>query len=838
MLQLALCLLLAVGAHAMSVVNANRYWLAPLSTAFGSTAQFPTGGVARVKDNPADWATPSDPMAGVAYNDRLNAICLQADPECQWRQERRLCAGAYIGTGADGAVRVWADVAGVGGIIYAVEVLEGVGNNVPLSAAWSGNVAQVTLATDGAGALDPAQNEAGMVAAVLDALADISAEALGTGTDPLLGAEGPTTFDNGAEATAGTWGECVPPGETVTFLRNRDSTADQGAIAIAATECAVTANPCVSARIYRAARAAGSTQEGCITVGLAEDPLGAAQYWASVMIWDSRIICQYSNDGINYVERAIQLTPEQAAKIIGPCRIDLDMWFCGGRWFTFIGPLDVLVTLRPEDNSALPVILPVLTQWQVTAQASGAFAVNVSQVTFATSGTFCTPPIEHLVDVSPISYALPTTAGSTLRPFPPLPAAPCDIAVSAPTIVDTTARYPVTLTGDGYSPCPLQALSVEYAADWDDAPRPEFWLDTGHDISVLLPGVNGATETYPEDGLQRSGTLMLDVSQAATYATLRSRCLAVFSDEEAFRQYNAVVYEIGPAGSRVVRMIGVVKDVQEDATFAGQHLLRYTVGGRGTVWADMSAVTCPALWGLSLSAAVKLLCERAGVWCNAGGDLDVSGAPAATVADPGWGYGDDPAGDYTGGSILEALQKLLADYGAILQDRDDGILYLIAKPTAGGGLPRITGDKGDAGSEAEKTWSITARYPYAAQYNGVLVKGKAPGGAILQKYLPFVASPIPYQCVQIVDHGDAAPTQARVDALAATALADLSAGRREVVAVNRGGGWYDWYSRSFVEVTDTALDLSAAVHEIVNVEINFEEGLRIMPVTLTLREEA
>jgi hypothetical protein len=214
----------------------------------------------------------------------------------------------------------------------------------------------------------------------------------------------------------------------------------------------------------------------------------------------------------------------------------------------------------------------------------------------------------------------------------------------------------------------------------------------------------------------------------------------------------------------------------------------------------------------------------------------VSGAPAATVADPGWSYGDDPAGDYAGGTILEALQKLAADYGAILQERNDGIIYLLPQPTAGGGLPRITGDAGDAASDAETTWSVTARYPYAQQYNGVLVRGKAPGGAVLQKYLPAASTPVPYQCVQIVDHGDAAPTQARVDALATAALADLMAGRREVVAVNRGGGWYDWYSRSFVEVTDTALDLADAVHEIVNVEIDFEEGMKIMPVTLTLRQ--
>lgn len=99
-----------------------------------------------------------------------------------------------IGSGANGTVTVTADVAGR--ITYFITVVLGVGISVAMTAVaatasggWT--TITVTLGTDIAGALDATKNTATLVAAAVNALANVGATASGTGATALTLAEGP-----------------------------------------------------------------------------------------------------------------------------------------------------------------------------------------------------------------------------------------------------------------------------------------------------------------------------------------------------------------------------------------------------------------------------------------------------------------------------------------------------------------------------------------------------------------------------------------------------------------------------------------------------------------------
>lgn len=114
-------------------------------------------------------------------------------------QSNAISATADIGAGDNGVVTTTVDTAGTDGNNYTIEVVEGVGNNVPLSAAIVGKAVTVTLGTDGAGDPDDTKNTATLVTAAIEALANVSASASGTGATPLTAAEGPTSFTGGID---------------------------------------------------------------------------------------------------------------------------------------------------------------------------------------------------------------------------------------------------------------------------------------------------------------------------------------------------------------------------------------------------------------------------------------------------------------------------------------------------------------------------------------------------------------------------------------------------------------------------------------------------------------
>lgn len=113
-------------------------------------------------------------------------------------------AAAAIGSGANGTVNIVSDTIGAAGNSYTVTVIDPTPTlNVPLAATWDGTTLEVTLATDGAGALDPAANTATLVTAAINLAAgpDLTATASGTGADPLTAAEALQFFAGGRDAT-------------------------------------------------------------------------------------------------------------------------------------------------------------------------------------------------------------------------------------------------------------------------------------------------------------------------------------------------------------------------------------------------------------------------------------------------------------------------------------------------------------------------------------------------------------------------------------------------------------------------------------------------------------
>ncbi len=122
-------------------------------------------------------------------------ITLGTDPETP--------QSASIGSGEDGTVTIETIDTGLQMNNYTVEVVEGVGNDVSLSAQLLSNQITVTLGTDGTGQLDPVKNTQTLVQQAIQQIDNggqvFTQTASGTGADPLTQQEGPISFTGGNE---------------------------------------------------------------------------------------------------------------------------------------------------------------------------------------------------------------------------------------------------------------------------------------------------------------------------------------------------------------------------------------------------------------------------------------------------------------------------------------------------------------------------------------------------------------------------------------------------------------------------------------------------------------
>jgi hypothetical protein len=113
-------------------------------------------------------------------------------------------AAAKLGDGTDGTVNISIDEPGPGGNDYSIGVALGtyVDEDIPLSATLDSDTKKitVTLATGSTGGID-AENTASDVAAEINKLSGISAEATGEGTGVIAPTDGDVSFDGGYAET-------------------------------------------------------------------------------------------------------------------------------------------------------------------------------------------------------------------------------------------------------------------------------------------------------------------------------------------------------------------------------------------------------------------------------------------------------------------------------------------------------------------------------------------------------------------------------------------------------------------------------------------------------------
>jgi hypothetical protein len=116
-----------------------------------------------------------------------------------------VAASVVVGNPLAAEITVTAATKGAAGNDYTIEIVSGVGNNVPLSAALVGDVLTVILATDGAGALDPAANTGVNVAAAVDLLPEFTCVMSGAGGPmPVIPS---TSFTGGIDEVAASAGD-------------------------------------------------------------------------------------------------------------------------------------------------------------------------------------------------------------------------------------------------------------------------------------------------------------------------------------------------------------------------------------------------------------------------------------------------------------------------------------------------------------------------------------------------------------------------------------------------------------------------------------------------------
>lgn len=110
-------------------------------------------------------------------------------------------ASVSIGEGDNGVITVTADTLGTEENAYTIEVVEGTGADTDMSATFTDGAIVVVLGTDAEEALDATKNTAVLIAAAIDALSGVSAEASGTGATAIAAAVEETAFTGGLYAT-------------------------------------------------------------------------------------------------------------------------------------------------------------------------------------------------------------------------------------------------------------------------------------------------------------------------------------------------------------------------------------------------------------------------------------------------------------------------------------------------------------------------------------------------------------------------------------------------------------------------------------------------------------
>lgn len=289
-------------------------------------------------------------------------------------------------------------------------------------------------------------------------------------------------------------------------------------------------------------------------------------------------------------------------------------------------------------------------------EGNGKLSLNVSQVSFATSGSFETPWLN-------MHHAYPN-GEVTFRVFPEPPAGTTATVEIIEDDGGMRKRLKVTMTGGGLDSPQVSAIegvalpTFSVATDaWEEASE---WVIGGNEEvgSELATRSTNLTFSLKNEYTPGNGTFLEVIGEISGHA--------------------AVYYGLGyryPNGVEVYqpRMYGILRSKTDNGRF-----LSISVFDRWTEFSDQKLLMAPCLLRRTVRDSAILLAQ----WCGiATADivcddvLDDLGAPKV-ITDPGYGYDDPKWKPKNGASGPEELKKLCKTYGLTPEFWSDGKLHI------------------------------------------------------------------------------------------------------------------------------------------------------------------
>lgn len=301
--------------------------------------------------------------------------------------------------------------------------------------------------------------------------------------------------------------------------------------------------------------------------------------------------------------------------------------------------------------------------WEFAANG-GKYAVNVTPVTFATSGSLITPWTEE--------YVAYPNSDVVIGLFPADSSG--QVSVTPYAVNGTRKRYRVTLTGSGAGTPLLQAYEVRYEPQF--AARTSTWTDA-------TPWLVTGSEQLGEELAARSSEFVFR-RDAAFQAAIGSLV-----------GHHAVRYTAGyddGAGHTMQqqRMTGLLRRSRDD----GLHLTA-TLYDRWTQLADVKLLFPPCLLGLTRGTALMLLATRGGIPPDL---IVVHDDVVGMVGDPVREIAELPAWmPRRGVSVADALRRVLDTFGIRGEFRPDGTLHFFTTESSA----PVAAFSSDEGAEAQ-----------------------------------------------------------------------------------------------------------------------------------------
>lgn len=342
------------------------------------------------------------------------------------------------------------------------------------------------------------------------------------------------------------------------------------------------------------------------------------------------------------VEVARYTVPEsQREEYSNAVRMTWDIANIGGRLFLTCS------ALRDTWEIAMPTLPATRWQWETNG---GKHWVNVSQVTFAATGSIVTPLINERVA---------RDAADAVKTVYPTAELPATAVVTLGAATDNQRAYTLTLGGTGYTTPLVRAYQVYYP-----------------------PIVTPPTTTWTAiDAWFVSGREQLTEEMAARSTDLRFVTDAAW--EAAFPRlsgHRVVRYTVGYNDGQghtdsELRMVGIMRRVSRNG-----HDLTMTLFDQWTMLRDTRLSSMPCLYGMERGAAISLIAQCASIPSSQIViDADVVGTVGNATSDPGkegprWRVA-------TGTTAADAIRRIASTYGLRVEFQGDGKLHVYQDDT-------------------------------------------------------------------------------------------------------------------------------------------------------------